>query len=391
MAVPEAPVSDWEESTNVGPEHDPTGESNAVEASLGSDGHPQPSSGRRDDPRQQAAPRASRAAAAAPAPAAAAEVEEGDEDGAEPDETEQSGRDARGRFQRKRGTSPSHVARPEHVGRINTLTQKLRETERQLREARNGTGAAVATREAPPAARPEERPAAAAPPPAPRRFEDPRPARPTLKGIQDANPTLDDQAVYAKYESELEQHEQRLDAWRDKKSEFEFQERKATEARQAELQQTTESWKAAVADARKKYPDFDEVALSGDIPWREGSLIDVWIMKKKYGADVLRYLKLPDHKEDLDRILAMDPIDQAEELTLLGQRLNGAPRRAAGAPTGSSARDEDRPRQPAPRPPNPVRTSAVNRTRDEAPGEDGSLEDHERYFGSNPRMRRRAR
>ena len=104
-----------------------------------------------------------------------------------------------------------------------------------------------------------------------------------------------------------------------------------------------------------------------------GSLIDAWVLEHKTGADVLYHLQ--SHPDELHALLSQPVIDQAETLALLSQRFNGASPRSATVATGSAPALVS----PAPRPPNPVRTSPQHAS-DEPPGDDASLADHERYY-----------
>ena len=142
---------------------------------------------------------------------------------------------------------------------------------------------------------------------------------------------------------------------------------------EAETARLRSSWNARVTAAIQKYPDFEDVALKRDTAIPPGSLIDAWVLEHKTGADVLYHLQ--SHPDELHALLAQPVIDQAETLALLSQRFNGSSSRTAAAGTGSAPAVVS----PAPRPPNPVRTSPQHAS-DEPPGEDASLADHERYY-----------
>jgi hypothetical protein len=73
-------------------------------------------------------------------------------------------------------------------------------------------------------------------------------------------------------------------------------------------------------------------------------------------------------------------IRQAAALSQLSLRLMPSTRPQA-AVTGAAAATA---RSTAPRPPTPVRTSAISTT-DEPPGDDASIADHEKFYGQRRR------
>lgn len=134
--------------------------------------------------------------------------------------------------------------------------------------------------------------------------------------------------------------------------------------------------------AIQKYPDFKQVALSEQlIPI--GSVTDAWIMEHPAGPEVLYYLCQPDHRAELDSLLSMSVMAQAETLALLSQRLLSAGGAQAGT-TGSVA--SPKVIVLPPKPPNPVRTEA-QRTSESGPPTDRELSvaEHEKYYGHRRR------
>lgn len=83
---------------------------------------------------------------------------------------------------------------------------------------------------------------------------------------------------------------------------------------EAQNKAVVEEFKTQVDSARKKYKDFDEVALSNDvgklIP--NGSIIDLCILQTPLGAETLYYLG--QHPEKISEILKMKPFQQSEAL-----------------------------------------------------------------------------
>jgi hypothetical protein len=113
-------------------------------------------------------------------------------------------------------------------------------------------------------------------------------------------------------------------------------ERQVQHAKQVVIQK----WNEDVEKARTKHADFDAVALNKDLPLKEGTVPDVFILESPQGADVLYYLgKNPG---ELERINGLNPIAQARELTKIELKVSG----------NSSA--SAKPITQAPRPPHQV-------------------------------------
>jgi hypothetical protein len=85
---------------------------------------------------------------------------------------------------------------------------------------------------------------------------------------------------------------------------------------------------AKVVEARKKYADFDAVAFDSKLPIKQGSVPDQFIVESAHGPEVLYFLG--QNTEELDRILAMNPIAQARELFKIEQTF--VPKPAAPKP-----------------------------------------------------------
>lgn len=323
----------------------------------------------------------------AQASTAVAEPEPEAEAPAEPESAEESpedGRDDQGRF-KGRHRSRRQQAAAKDVPRIQELTRRLRETERQL-EAEKARASATKPVEAAPT-----RPAAPATPSAPAVSEpsaetpQPRPTHaskaPKPAAFAEPEPKEADFDDYGKYM-------RAISGWEGRKAyaEARMQDWEAGEkaAQQAEQQAILTSWQQRVAAAQKKYPDFTDVALTQQTRIEAGSVIDAWIMEHAAGADVLYYLQ--SHPDEVDALKGRSVLAQVEGLTLLAQRLTSSARRS-DAQTGSSATAQTA--RPAPRPPNPVRTGPM-KPQAEVPSDEDSLEAHEAYFyGENGRRRRR--
>jgi hypothetical protein len=266
-----------------------------------------------------------------------------------------------GKFQ-KRHRAKSQEASPEDVPRIAALTKRLREAEAERDALKSAT-------------RPVE-PAPAAP----------KPAAPLSERFQKFEAWL---ALEGNAEKDF-------DDWLDAREAFNFRRlreaERADEARQTEERTQHEqvtAYAEQLAAAQKKYPDFEDVVSSAPSVSKaiEAAVIAV-------GPEAAYYLAThPEECEALTNDTLIDPTNPAfkavvastrrylQTLVAPEQRSTSSTRTAADT-TGAALATV--PRLPN-RPPTPVRTGAI---RTEAlPGDDSSLEDHERAFG---RPRRRA-
>lgn len=260
-------------------------------------------------------------------------------------------RDEAGKFAKPEAKPEKHRAKSQEasardVPRIAELTRRLRETEAER----------DALRVAPRSLRPQTaEPAAVAAPSVPR--ETP-PAAATDK------PKIDNFQEYGDYVEALAD-------W--KIAEARRQDRETAQKETAQREFET-NWRTKVDGAKERYPDFEQVALIAPTAIPQGGLIDAWIREHRAGADVL--YSLQKDPGELRRILALPLFDQVEALTLLSQRSTGQAPRAAAVRTGAAPTT---PVKVAPRPPTPVRTSAVPAP-DEPPGDDASIAEHEAFY-----------
>ncbi len=149
-------------------------------------------------------------------------------------------------------------------------------------------------------------------------------------------------------------------------------------------EQASRSWQQRRAASLTKYPDFATVALAPvsipgmphvtEIP--QGGLLDALIWERPFGDDLLYYLK--KHPAELGQVLSIaDPWEQNEALVLLTKKIT-APPEAPKPPAAAS--------RPVAAPPRTVRTTpqpaAVT-----VPGDDDSLEAHEKHYYDNQRRR----
>lgn len=271
----------------------------------------------------------------------------------------QQRRDQEGKFAEGKQRAKKQAATAEDVPRIRELTFKLREQERINREQERIN---EQLRQAP-----IVRPATL-----------PVPAVVTASSA-DPEPKEDDPQYatdYGKYIRDLARWDARQTA-----KETYAKERETTEQAQAETQRNL-SFGQRIKQAQARYADFNDVALSGDVPWLDphgkavagAEPIDEFILDEPEGPDVLYYLRT--HPEDIHALLRLKPLQQTKWLTLLGQRLS------TPTPPASTRSGASRPTVPSPpKPPNLVRTEA-QRAGTTPPPQDGSLSltEHMRSF-----------
>ena len=271
---------------------------------------------------------------------------------AEPDRGEERqpsarDRDDQGKFVKpEKHRAKSQEATARDVPRIAELTKRLRDAEAE-RDALRARPTPIA----------EPRPTAPEPSIVPRE------TRATVPATATAKPKIDD---FQDYDAYIEA----LTDW--KIGEGRRQDRE-TAQREADATALTTSWRTRVDSAKTRYPDFEQVALLTPTAIPQGSLVDAWILEHRTGADVLYTLQ--QNPGELDRILALPIFDQVEALTLLGQRMV-SPREPA-VRTGAAATPSVK---IAPRPPTPVRTSAVSASDEPPDPEKDSLAEHERFY-----------
>lgn len=265
-------------------------------------------------------------------------------------------RDDAGKFvkpEKHRAKSQEVPAKEVRAGRIDELTKKWREAEAERDAIR-------AERDALKWGRPTT--SLPAPTEATKSAEAAKPA------VATAKPKIDDFNEYGDYVEALAD-------W--KIAEARRQDRE-TAQKEAETARISNSWRERVDAAKAKHADFEAVALQAPTQIPQGSLIDAWILEDTSGADVLYTLQ--KDPAELRRILALPLFEQVKALSLIAQRLSDTPEPAVK--TGAAARPAVR---VAPRPPTPVRTSAVSAPDEPPDPETSSLDQFERYYP----MRRR--
>lgn len=295
-------------------------------------------------------------AAPAPAPAPTEDATETDaDDDAVEGEQESSERDSKGRW---RPRAKSQQARAEDVPRIRELTKKLRTVEHELQ-----------TLKAPKPQAPE--PVFQLPtPPAPFKGED----APTIEQFA-AEDDPYGAWLLAKMEWKQQQNQQKADAGK----------------QQDQFAQTTkqaEAYWAGVFDQHKQRltalvaSNPSAAATLQSVTIQPPPVLDRAIMLDPDSATVALFLAShPAQLDELALLTASQPVTQ-QNVEIIRRRLH---QMMSAAPSGSATSSPAF--VPAPRPPNPLRTAPMT-TGDHPPGDDDSLEAHERYYGQRARRRR---
>lgn len=197
--------------------------------------------------------------------------------------------------------------------RIRELVAEKKELERKLAEA-SGSKTDVKPAEA------ESSPAKEAKP-----GDLKAPEKPKRPKLAEFDRIEDFEAAQDKYADEFE-------AYMDAKEEFRTKEREAKAAEQAKLSEVDkarkaqeEEWTRKVDTAVKRYPDFEKTVTEAAHLKKigNGSLVDKAILNREHGTDLLyHFAKNP---ADLQRVLAMDAIDQGAELKKIELTLSKAP------------------------------------------------------------------
>jgi hypothetical protein len=301
-------------------------------------------------------------------------------------------RDGRGRFKHR---AQSQRAGADDVPRISKLTSELRETQVRLAVAEGVTDVEAVLERVYPKATAAQREAnrakvaaqvaALAKPAAPAAVTPPAatatPAPPVPDDVGDfttPKPQVGDFTDYDDYVIALSN-------WNYDKRDHERQQQQAkTAAEQAETARKADwdakvtTWQTRLAAAKAANPSYETTVATSNIPTTP--LMEHVIVIDEHGPDALLFLAThPDVADELFLLTQHAPLTPATVATVQ-RRLQS---RMQAATTGSAA---PAPVTPAPRPPNPVRTAPMT-SGTEPPGDESSLEDHEKYWG---RKRRRA-
>lgn len=154
-----------------------------------------------------------------------------------------------------------------------------------------------------------------------RQISQPAPEKPEPKAAVIPKPTLNDVdpgTGKPKYAS-VEEWADARDDWNEKRILSEIDGRQTRVQKETQLAESRKvllaKFEQRAEEARKKLPDFDDVALKTPLPIREGSVADAFLMESDHGAKLL--YELAKNVPELERIQKLNPIAQARELVYL--------------------------------------------------------------------------
>lgn len=135
---------------------------------------------------------------------------------------------------------------------------------------------------------------------------------------------VDEKTGQPKYKT-FPDYEAAKDQWLQDEAIRKFQETQSKTEKERAHQQAQETisreWGNRCKTAEKDFPDFKEVALNPDLPIKQGSVVDVFILSRPQGAKVLYHLG--QNPDLLDEINAMSPIDAAYALSEIEIKVSG--------------------------------------------------------------------
>lgn len=293
-------------------------------------------------------------------------------------------RRADGRFEKNgfRRRAASQQASAEDVPRIQELTRRLRETERERDSLKSGGRPATSNGQAAPVLEPPPAPAPPAPPPRRPGLPPPPPPftlqEPTFDQFKDSPDPLRDYTKAMARFTHIEENHRRAVEWHKEQSQ------KVSERHDGELHAMTQAhWarmSAIAADPANK--GLVEQFANDNRPITPAILQAVVRMGDDSAKVTMAMLKTPGLLEELT-LATYDRPATPELVAIVQRRLQSLG--LSAATTGSVTAPAPR---PAPRPPNPVRTAPEAPPR-ELPGDDASLADHAAAFHQPRRSRLR--
>jgi len=302
--------------------------------------------------------------------------------------TAEPARDELGKF-RRRHRARSQAAGPDDVPRIQALTKKNRELQEQLDKFQKAPVASAPV-PIPQSGQPAAAPAAPipqTPPPVP------QPPQPRPQGLPQTFPAFDAwQALQGNADKTYDDYTDARSDWRWLVNDQARRQMEAAHAAFTTRQTRIDAYEKGKVDARTKYPDFD-TALNAS-PTISGVMVEALLAADK-PAEVAYYLAThPEITTELSRdTINHDPSAYGPMKRLLDSFIVASA--TPSPPTAQHAADKKTgsalalvPQPAVPKPPNPVRTQAPVSADDELPGDDASLEDHERAFHKGGRRRR---
>lgn len=179
-----------------------------------------------------------------------------------------------------------------------------------------------------------------------------RPAKPeTTKPADEKAPKRPSMADF----KTLDEYDSAMDEYHEKRTDYKIKEAlksaRAESDQRSEEQKMDDTWQSRVREAKKDYPDFEEVAYASDVPITDA--MNLAIKRLENGPAVAYYLG--QHVEEAERISNMIPLDQAVAIGRIEARIAGEK---------TKAQDEPAPKPRAPKPPTPIKKPTPTAAKD---------------------------
>lgn len=164
------------------------------------------------------------------------------------------------------------------------------------------------------------------------------------------------------------------------------------EQHQSQVQNAiAQEWGKRTVAAAAKHADFNTVALNPNLPIKQGSIVDVFVLDSDHGTDVLYHLG--KNPAELDRIQKLNPIQQARELVKIELKVAGSGASSHSEDDGADAAEKPSSAKPVTQaPPPPHQVSGKGTVTKEAVAqavEDGDSETYIREQNNRDLARRR--
>jgi len=313
--------------------------------------------------------------------------------------SEEPARDEHGKF-RRRHRARSQEAGPDDVPRIQALTKKNRELQEQLDKLKTPTpqtGAAIPSPTQPQSQQPMAAAVVAGNGATPGSQSSPQqapsqaPQRPP--GIPTTFPDWTAwQALDGNFGKTFEEYSDARSDWRWLVNDQQRRQFDAMQSAMQTRQSRLDNYEKSKVDARTKYADFDAALQAA--PNISAVMVEALLASDKPSEIAYHLATHPDVAAQLAQETfnhpptAYEPMKRLLESYLVASATPSpsTAQHAADKKTGSALALVPPPA--APKPPNPVRTQAPVSADSDLPGDDASLEDHERAFHKGGRRHR---
>lgn len=169
--------------------------------------------------------------------------------------------------------------------------------------------------------------------------------------VKPARPKMADFAgkadPWAEYEAAQDKYDEDITKYHKDNLAYELRQRETVQEQKARVNEVASIWAEKLAEGRKQYSDFDDVALNEDTPMNRPTM-DA-IVTSEFGAEIAYYLG--KHPKEAERISKLDPLSSIREVGKIEARI-------ADQKQATDEDEEDTSQvvtTKAPKPPTPVR------------------------------------